>query len=169
MQVSTTRHLSGVSIGRTAEFGYSFSGSDATADATCTRVSGGSGSTIGTSATETAGSTPAGSGGSRGNVATAATEFIATDSNAVTDVGAALTDAAAAVAGFFLINVTVFSIPDEPTPPTTAAPQPARATVPLNAAKTANRAGSITSPSPIEARPRLAPRSSPAKYHPSCQ
>src|SRR3954453_20405788 len=133
MQVSTTRHLSGVSIGRTAEFGYSFSGSDAAADATCTLVSGGSGSTIGTSATETAGSTPAGSGGSRGKVATAATELIANESKQWTGVGRPLPNAAAAVAGFFLINVTIISIPDEPTPPTTAAPQPARATVPLNA------------------------------------
>src|SRR5688500_13194220 len=40
MQISATRHSLGVSTGRTAGFGYSFTRSDVNRDATCTRVSG---------------------------------------------------------------------------------------------------------------------------------
>src|SRR5215469_10311389 len=36
MQISTTRHSSGVSTGRTVGFGYSFTGSDVDRDANCT-------------------------------------------------------------------------------------------------------------------------------------
>src|SRR5262245_65716726 len=41
MQISATRHSSGVSTGRAAGFAYSFTGSDGDSDASCMRVSGG--------------------------------------------------------------------------------------------------------------------------------
>src|SRR5919197_1319025 len=50
------------------------------------------------------------------------------------------------------IGVAVFSMPDEPKPPSLAAPQPARATVPLNAAKAANRRGLITPRPPLPSK-----------------
>src|SRR6478736_10297788 len=50
-QLSTMRHSSEGSTGRTALFGYSVSGYDVVRDATCMRVSGGSGSAFGRSTT----------------------------------------------------------------------------------------------------------------------
>src|SRR5829696_4894714 len=41
MQISATRHSLGVSSGRTASFGYSFSGSDVNRDASCPDARGG--------------------------------------------------------------------------------------------------------------------------------
>src|SRR5262245_66646974 len=41
MQISATRHSSGVSTGRTAGFGYSFTGSGLNREVSATRVSGG--------------------------------------------------------------------------------------------------------------------------------
>src|SRR3954452_23260354 len=69
-QLSTMRHSSEGSTGRTALLGYSVSEYDVPRDATCMRVSGGPGSPFGRSATETAESGAAGSARLRSNVAT---------------------------------------------------------------------------------------------------
>ena len=85
MQISATRHSSGVSTGRTAGFGYSFTGSDLNRDTSCTRVSGGGvgresgkgASKTGTSAAEKPAGTKAVSGGSGSAVAALPTDMAA--------------------------------------------------------------------------------------------
>ena len=107
MQISATRHSSRVSTGRTAGFGYSFTGSDVDRDASCTRVSGGgvgrrsgqrgledghlgggnaattkavsggSGSAVAALPTDMAAGATVGSGSLRWGIATAATKAIA--------------------------------------------------------------------------------------------
>src|SRR5215831_10618426 len=67
MQISTTRHSSGVSTGRTVGFGYSFTGSDVDREANCTCVSsGGLGAEAPKGASET-GASAAGTAVSRGS------------------------------------------------------------------------------------------------------
>src|SRR5712691_10006988 len=120
MQISATRHSSRVSIGRTAGFGYSFTGSELNRDTSCTRVSGGgvgtepgkgasetgtlaaempattkavsggSGSAVAALPTDMAAGATAGSGSLRWDTSTAATKAIALASGASTAPGASV-------------------------------------------------------------------------------
>src|SRR6516165_11521990 len=161
MQMSTTRHSSNVSTGRTAACGSSSTGSGLNRDTSRTRVSGGvgresgkgasttgasaaetparpkavsrvPGSTVTTSAAGTAADATADSGSLRWDVVTAATEGIACASSAPTGPASALEIVAPRAAPRFQIGVAVFSIADHSKPSSLAAHHPAIVTVPHN-------------------------------------
>src|SRR5829696_4618064 len=159
MQLSSTRHLSEVSIARTAGSGFSFTGSNGDSDASCTRVSGGSGSATGTSMSEGTASARAGAGTLRWDD-TAALEALAVAGSATMDSRAWPNDVRLLrVANRCSIGIAMFSMLEDPRPLTAAAPKPANATVPLNTAKTATCEGLIRFPS-LRRPDRLAPQSS---------
>src|SRR2546426_8799106 len=147
MQISTTRHSSRVSTGRAADCGSAFAGSGLNRDTR--RLSGGGvgresgkgASTVETPARTEAASRGAGSaaapspretGSLRWDVAAAATEAIAAASGAPTRPASALEVVAPRAAARFQIGIAVFSRPDHSKPPSLAAHQPARVTVPHN-------------------------------------
>src|SRR5262245_26674560 len=158
MQISGTRHSSGVSTGRTAVLGYAFTRSEVDTDASCARVSGGggpeagngasktgasaaekpavsvgSGSAVGALPTDPGAGATADSAGLRWDAATAVTEAIALAGSASTGSPApALKDAALRVALRSPTVVAVLAMPEEPKTPSLAVPQSARATVPHN-------------------------------------
>src|SRR5262249_37454842 len=169
MQMSTTRHSSNVSTGRTAACGSSSTRSGLNRDTSRTRVSGGvgresgkgastrgasaagtparpkavsrgPGSTVAASVGGTAADVTAGSGSLRWDVVTAATEAIACASSAPTAPASALKIVAPCAAPRFQIGVAVFSIPNHSKPPSLAAHDPAIVTVPHNSTS-ANRRG----------------------------
>jgi hypothetical protein len=172
MQVSATRHWSGVSTGRTVGFGYSFTGLDADTDANCTcvssggvgaeaskgasetgasaverrGVSGGSGSAVAAFPTEMAAGATAGAWRPIWDHARTATEAIALADCALTGSALpALKDAAPRVAPRSPIGVAVSSMPDEPK------------TVPHNTPNARNCCGLISQSPPrartLKARP----------------
>ena len=174
MQISATRHSSGVSIGRTTGFGYSFTSCNMDRDTSCTRVSGrcvgrelGKGvSRMGTSAAEKPARTEAvasgsgsavaasdmaagatiGSGRSRWNVATAATELIALANGVSTAPPAsALKGVTPRVA--LRSPIVLLSMPDEPKTLGLAKPQPVGTIAPHNTTNETSCRG-VISPSP---------------------
>src|SRR4029079_2803630 len=174
MQISATRHSSGVSAGRTTGSGYSFTSFNMDRDTSCTRVSGGGvgresgkgASRTGTPAAEKPARTEAVSGGSgsavaasdmaagatlgsgrlRWDVAAAAMEPIALANGASTAPPAsALKGVAPRVA--LRSPIALLSMPDEPKTPGPAKPQPVRAIVPHNITNGTSCRG-VISPSP---------------------
>src|SRR5262252_2929408 len=162
MQMSTTRHSSTISIGRTVGCRCSSTGaSGLNRDTSRSWVSGGGvepasgkgASTTGAPAAETparrkavwrgpgptVAASVAGSGSSRWDVVTAATEAMACASSARSGPASALAIVAPA-APRFQIAVAGFSIPDHAKPPRLAAHHPATAPVAHNSAS-ANRRG----------------------------
>src|SRR6266404_84765 len=140
MQMSTTRHSSSVSTGRAAGCGSSVAGSPLNRDTSRTRVScGGVGR-------------ESGKGASRWDVAAAVTEAIAAASGAPTRAASALEVVAPRVAPRFQIGVAVFSRPDASKPPSLAAHQPARVTVPHNSTSANRRDLTTRSPPPVRLR-----------------
>src|SRR5262245_12649781 len=178
MQISTTRHSSGVSTGRTVGLGCSSTGSDVDTDASCARVSGGvergsgkgaskagasaaegpaisggSGSAVGALLTDTGADATAGSGSLTWDPATAATEAIALAGGALTGSPAsALKGAVPRIAPRFPLGVAVLPMPNEPRTPSLAAPQSTRATVPHNITNAIKCRG-LNTQSPPRARP----------------
>src|SRR5260370_12049139 len=164
MQMSTTRHSSRVSTGRAAGCGSSFAGSLLNRDTSRTGVSGGgvgresgkgastaslddTGSAAAPSPSETAGRATAVSGSLRWDVTTAAAEAIARASSAPTRRPSAPEVVASRVR--FQICVAVFSRPDHSRPPTLAAHQPARVTVPPKRTSPNRRGLATRSPPPV--------------------
>src|SRR6516165_8446258 len=162
MQVSTTRHSSTISIGRTAGCGASSTGaSGLNRDTSRSWVSGGVGPASGKGASTrdapaaetparrktvwrgpgpavapsvacTAADATAGSGSLRSDVITAATEAIACASSAPTGPASAPEIVAPRAAPRFQIVVAVFSIPDHSKPRSLAAHHPAIVTIAHN-------------------------------------
>src|SRR6266536_2042507 len=135
MQISATRHSLGVSIGRTAGLRYSFPGSDVNRDASCPRFSGGG---VGR-----------GPGKAASTIATSVTETPSSPIAVACGAPMGSAPAVADVARLPSIGAPVFSMRGDPKPRSPAATQPARTTVPHNAANAASRRGLITSSLPI--------------------
>src|SRR5437870_670930 len=143
MQISATGHSSGVSTELTASFAEPCTGSGELADATCTDdVSGGG---IGR-----------GPGKAASTIATSVTETPSSPIAVACGASMGSAPAVADVARLPSVGAPVFSMRGEPKPRSPAATQPARTTVPHNAANTASRRGLI-SPPRFLSRPRPHP------------